>query len=238
MRPSHRFTESDYTMLWKLSSAYYAASSSACNPVAVRSELWTPGSRGAFSSMFYDCTDPESRGKEIMRRRIEKASEDITRHLGIHDSLENAFFDFEEALNVNHRTRATDAGHRVYDCFENYYLLILQHLVRCMSAGVEPFLLPPTCVAGHYFMIPENTFIRSQEFNPLVSVEKFGEEISEGRRLLGEFLTRTDPLAGVKLADLPDSGEGIIDTSLRGRLALTRELLTRAGYTNPGGFIP
>lgn len=231
MRTRHRFTEADYTMLWKLSSAYYAASSSACNPVAVRSELWTPGSRGAFSYMFYDCTDPASHGKEIMRGRIEKASEDITQHLGIHDSLEKAFFDVEEALNANNRVRATDAGHRVYDGFEAYNTLILKHNVHCTDTEIEPFLLPPACVTGHYFMIPGTPFIRPQAFNPEFSAEGFVDEVGEGRVLLQEFVTRTDPLVGVKLADLPDSGEGITGCSLRGRLALTRELLKRASYS-------
>ena len=45
-----------------------------------------------------------------------------------------------------------------------------------------------------------------------------------------EFSANYSPLPSVQIIDSTDTGDGINDTSLRGRIELTRELLKRVGY--------
>lgn len=64
-------------------------------------------------------------------------------------------------------------------------------------------------------------------------MEGIAKELNDMREFIPRFSIKDTPLQGIKLGNIGDSGEGISDTSLRGRLELTRELLARVGYLVP-----
>ena len=68
--------------------------------------------------MFYDCTDPEARGIEMMNQRIREGSEDIRAHFRIHEDLLDNFYSVDDALREGDREGIVKAGRLVFENLE------------------------------------------------------------------------------------------------------------------------
>ncbi len=217
----------DFNFLAKLSSLYTALTSSACDPVAVPSGLELVERVSVFSRVFYDCADDEDAALETMRERFGVAGEDIRSHFKMHSQARDRFYDIDEAINRNNRTDVVAATTSLIEAVGGYSSLVSQHVARL---GDSAFMYYPTCVPGHYFVVPGYRKIVEKSFNPEQSLDGISEELS----LLGDLVRGFEAMRGkilaVRLSEGEDSGEGISDTSLRGRLELTKELLKRAGF--------
>lgn len=232
MQTQSSLTEQDFDLFFRLSSAYHALTLSASDPVAMVSDLVQGAGRirnlihPAFARQFYDTMDDEEAAIAEMRRRI-VSGYDISRHLKIHDGIKESFYSIEEALNANNRGRIHGATLSLTNGIQEYTNLVAAH---AQKLGSEAFLSYPVCVPGHYFMVEGTSDIRENIFNPEGTRSGIMDEIDGIRSSLISFSHGTESLFGFKLTDLEDHGEGIFDTSLRGRIELTRELLRRVGY--------
>lgn len=220
--------EEGFDAFWKLASAYQAAIHSSCSPVVVPSDLYSgSGKAHAFSHMFWDCTLDENEGRQMMIERIRRAQEDIDRHLAIHQSLSQEFYNVNESVNNRSRPLLIRAVNNLKKLFSEYASLVLEHERKL---GENSFLEYPTCLEdypGHWFLMEGYDRARRCSFNPEQNYRGLEREIASldnAARFLvvsGEELPRKSPV------EMGDSGEGIMDTSLRGRLELTIELLRR-----------
>ncbi|MBS3086667.1 hypothetical protein J4422_03110 [Candidatus Pacearchaeota archaeon] len=222
-----RLIGAETEVIWKLSSAYEACTLSACDPVSV--PVGGTSRKGAFSHMFYDCTDPEKEGIEIMRQRIKDGRDDILAHLRIHDNLLSGFYSVDDALKTENRERIVEEGRRIFENLENYGKHVGEHSVRFAE---KAFLYYPTCLSGHYFVPKGAGVIMEKVFNPQQNEEGLKEEITNGIIALENFplFSLNDELRVLRMYEGYDSGEGSFGTSFRGRLELTRLLLERAGF--------
>lgn len=214
--------EGELEVLWRLSSAQEACIHSVCNPVAVPSGI----NSEIFASVFYDCTEPGEVGLGIMRERM-KFKGDIQKHLEIHEKILKNFYSLDEALNTNNRMGILETGELVYKNLEEYRKLVKNHTDILQRRA---FLSYPTCMPGHYFIPPRGgRLFRELSFNPNKNYEGLFDEIVEGLVALDDFPENGESFGDFKLSR-GDCGEGIMDSSLRGRLELTKELLKRVGF--------
>ncbi|HKZ34233.1 MAG TPA: hypothetical protein VJ142_03315 [Candidatus Nanoarchaeia archaeon] len=216
-------------LLWKLSSAYEACTLSACDPISVPSDIKLLAGRYFLSHMFYDCTDPEARGIEMMNQRIREGSEDIRAHFRIHEDLLDNFYSVDDALREGDREGIVKAGRLVFENLEIYGRLVGEHSERL---GERAFFHYPTCLPGHIFAPKGAGIIREKVFNPQQDAEGLREEIKNGIAL-AHFTLPLGPdeaLRELSMYTGSDSGDGIFQTSFRGRLELTKVLLERAGF--------
>jgi hypothetical protein len=217
----------DFNLLAKLSALYTAMTSSACDPVAVPSGLEPVDKISAFSRIFYDCADDEDGALELMRERFRQAGSDIRIHYGLHAQARDRFYDADEAINRYDRSGVVLAARSLIDVVREYAGLVSQHVARL---GDSAFMYYPTCVPGHYFVVSGYRKIVEKSFNPEQSLDRISEELSLLGDLVRGFEAKRGKILAVRLSEGEDSGEGISDTSLRGRLELTEELLKRAGF--------
>ena len=212
------------TALWKLSSAYEACTFSVCSPVSIPTDDMSP-----FSHIFYDCTDPEKEGIEIMNQRIKEGKDDILSHLRIHDTLLKNFYSLDEALKTENRARIVEESKHVFENLENYGNLVGKHSERFQERA---FLHYPTCLSGHYFVDFYTRRVKQKVFNPQQNQFGFRVEITWGKEALANFplSSSLEKLKEIRMYEGHDSGEGTFETSFRVRLELTRLLLERAGF--------
>ncbi|MDO8460744.1 MAG: hypothetical protein Q7S74_06555 [Nanoarchaeota archaeon] len=219
----------DFKFFYKLSSLYEALTLSACDPVVVPSGI---GSKGlhVFSHMFYDCMEDEEEGFRIMEDRKRIAQEDIVNHFSFHEYAVKAFYSIDELANVNNREGVVNIARELAIQLEQYSGftgIITEHKTRLEK---KAFLNYPVCFRGHYFQVPWYTNLAEKSFNPTISESGVITEAIKTRYLGNQFLTVQGPIPKITISEGKDSGEGLIDTSLRGRLELTKELLRRAGF--------
>ena len=203
----------DFDLLFKLSSLREALCISVCDPIVFPSGIEGSG-RGEFSHMFYDAVEDEGRALDLMQERIKTSSRDIFRHLDIYKELRDSFYSIDEALNISHR-RLVDA--------------------HMEGLGEDAFLDYPACLSGDYFMIQgvKHSVALSKIFNLSQDREGFLEELELGRAIVESFSHKQRALPSLSISDALDSGDGVHDTSLRGRLEVTKLLLRRAGMNVP-----
>jgi hypothetical protein len=183
--------ETETETLWRLSSAYEACTLSACDPVSVPTDIKALPGKHVFSHMFYDCTDPEERGVEIMNQRLREGGDDIQAHLKIHDALLSNFYSVDEALKEEDRRRVVEAGRNIFENIEAYGKLVEGHSVRL---GERAFLSYPVCLPGHFFAPRGTGVIMEKVFNPDQDLGGLTKEIAEGT---------------LALENLPLHGEGL-----------------------------
>lgn len=220
----------DFNFLWKLSSAYHAVASSACDPVVVPSGLGLAGDRrNRFHDIYYDDADDEEGALKVMQRRLEIAPVDIREHLQIHDSLRYFFYSVQEGWDAGSRDRAVSNAGKLYAALRGYGDLVERHREQTRD---DAFLRYPVCVEGHYFFIPNSQTreIPMNEFNNAGTKRGFLNELGIAQTLIEQFSQGNLPLFQVKLAHLVGPGEGVRDGSISGGLERTRELLRRAGF--------
>ncbi len=222
-----KVTEKDFELFYRLNSMYNALTISTTSPVVIPSGISPPGKISAFSHVFYDAAENEDKALEIMRKRIKLNSGDIAKHLDLHKLMLKLFYDIEESANTSNRNSVSDAVSKLCTCVRDYTRLVAVHLHRPKE---EAFLSYPTCIPGHYFVVPSFSIIRELSFNPNQNIHGVIREITDLEELLIDFEIQAEKISIVKVSDALDTGEGISDTSLRGRLELTIELLKRAGY--------
>jgi len=218
----------DFELFFRLSSLYEALAISATDPVVLKAGLGdcledAPG-------MFYDCYGDTEGANTIMGRRIEIASEDIRQHYKAHKSFLENFYSIDESINTGNRGRATDATLSLCDNVLNYLPIMRAHELRFLE---DSFLHAPMCPPGHYFQIPDSgrLEIPQLDFNyPAQTDYVAGVYLNIIKKLAPVFRINPDNMPYVRVATQPDSGEGIIDTSLRGRLELNKELLRRVDF--------
>ena len=218
----------NFDAFWKLSSVYHALTNSVCSPVIVPSELYEgEGRTHAFSHVFWDCAEDEDDAKGLMVARLGRGREDIDIIIKTHESLSDEFYNIFESLNTNNRTLVIRAVANIGQLLKDYGELVKKHNTRL---GENSFLEYPTCIEGHMFLLRgyrkarECFFNNEQDYNGLqIEIETMNNVL----RLLAssdEELPRENLL---RLMNTEDTGEGIMDTSLRGRIELTKELLKR-----------
>ena len=219
-----RFSEKE--PLCRLSSIYEACTLSASDPVSVPSDIDLAG-RHTYSHMFYDCIDSGNRGVETMNQRIREAGDDIQTHLKIHDALLGNFYSVDEALRTSDRERIVEAGRFVFGNLEKYGRLVGEHSNRL---GERAFLNYPTCLPGHFFAPRGTGVIMEKDFNPEQNEDGLRRDIESGLLVLENFPLKGNGFGETRMYSGYDSGKGILATSLRGRLELTKSLLERAGF--------
>lgn len=222
-----KVSPTDFKFLWRLSSLYEALTISAVDPVVLLKGIGNePG------GMFYDCyedtCEDTKKAIAVMEQRVARASDDIRQHYQAHQLFLRCFYDIDELMNTQNRKRVGEVTNDLCAHVSDYLSLVEQHELRLEE---DSFLYPPTCFPGHYFQIPNSgiRIIPQLKFNPART--GFQGEIYLGKikNLVPDFSKGKGRLPPIKVATQEDSGEGILDTSLRGRIELNKELLIRIG---------
>lgn len=216
-------SEKDFELLWKLASINNALTLAVTDPVVVQE----PG----FPDMFYDCTEEEDRGLLIVQKRIEECSDDIHKHLGAHRAMLSVFYDFDESLNRNDRfavcANAADLSQHLIRCAD----IVSNHISRSHDSFLNYLSADPTNMFTVPLIKESGGEIRYFDFNAQRSYGGIIYEMRDFRKRVVDFRAESGTLFSVPFGN-HDTGKGINDTSYRGRLALTEELLRHAGYSD------
>jgi len=149
----------------------------------------------------------------------------------LHEKILKGFYDIDEGLNTRNRERVADAAQYLTTDVLQYGALVSAHKAWAVAiSGRVDFLDYPTCVPGHYFILPHCSEVRVKSFNSEQTLEGVGEGFTAIVKLSNDFRIGSAELPDIKISEDKDTGEGIFDTSLRGRLELNKELLRRAGF--------
>ncbi len=218
-------SEVDSEFLWRLSSLYESLTQSAVDPVVLRTSLG-----GAFGAIYYDAHDDDEVAFSIMKSRIELAENDIRKHHKAHKSFLECFYDIDECINTSNRERIGDSANKLCDLVLGYLNLVEQHELKLRE---ESFLHPPTCLPGHYFQILGSVMGRALEleFNPQRTKVVAEAYLNEIKGSIVDFVINHNGIYPTKIESQIDTGEGITDNSLRGRIELNKELLSRIGFS-------
>ncbi len=94
---------------------YHALATQVTDPVCVDS-----GFDGdcRFEKMYYDCTDDEKEGRNIMARRIKYSSDTIKKFLEQHQAINDIFASIEEAANVQSVGRVEEHTNALIDKYK------------------------------------------------------------------------------------------------------------------------
>ncbi|MDP2924741.1 MAG: hypothetical protein Q8N99_00045 [Nanoarchaeota archaeon] len=217
--------ESDVEVLWRLSGIYEALTHSAVSPVVICEYP----EEAVLGGKYYDAWDDKEKALEIMKRRIELASEDIREHHSYHGLFLEHLISIDASIGNNDRQAIGNSANELCETVSVYMDFVEEHRKRLVD---NAFLYYPNCPCGHYFHIQSYSMEpRELFFNPAAS-KFFGNiHLRKIKRLLHDFIIRQENLPlGAKVASQTDSGEGIMDTSLRGRIALNQELLKRIDF--------
>jgi len=220
-------SENDFNVLWRISSLYEALTLSALDPIVLHHGLEDENEP---EGMYYDCYENETKALTIMRKRISNASNDLKRHQEIHKACLNYFYTIDESINTSNRQIVSNAANNLCEQVLEYLTLVQEHQI--IQKG-ESFLYYPSCPAGHYFYIPNSDMRITHQlrFNPLRSMKGAEKDIRKIKDGIQDFSLNTKRVHPMKISSQSDSGEGIIDTSLRARIELNQELLKRAGFS-------
>lgn len=219
-----RVTKTDFKFLWGLSSLYEALTHSAVDSVV----LYKP-EMGELGGIYYDAYDNQTKAIEIMKNRILFGKNDIMNNQKFHESFLNKFYDIDEFINTNNRTKVGDVADLLCNDVNDYLNFVYQHH---LILGNNYFLHYPSCPPGHYFQIPNSgiRIIPKLEFNPK-KTKKGGEiYLAKIKRVIPDFKLGKNKIPLMKVATQEDTGEGIMDSSLRGRIELNNELIRRVGF--------
>ena len=149
-----------------------------------------------------------------MKNRILSGKVDIMCHQKFHEFFLNSFYDIDEFINTNKRTEVVDIASLLCRRVMTYLEFVEQNHLRL---GNNYFLDYPGCTPGNYFQIPNssNKIIPQLEFNP--SKTKKGGEIylEKINRVISDFKLGKNKIPSVRVASQEDTGEGIMDSSLR-----------------------
>lgn len=223
--------EDYYTFLNKIVSSYHAISLSVTSPVIVpfevREEVRLPNDKlSVFSQVFYD-VENEDENMKIMERRIERGGEYIRQHIGSHEQMKKCFNRISlDILMGNRKKLFKDVGLLTMEMF-GYGELVESH--NDFFKG-ESFLYYPTCLEGHFFYMPGFRLLESCIFNPTQTHESFIEDVESLNFLVKEIAFDRNHFPELEIPELKEGEGSMIESSLVGKLNLTKELLNRAGY--------
>lgn len=226
-------SEIDLNFLIKLSSLYEALTHSAIDPVTIN-HTESFGESHITLKMFYDSyRNAEVKDLEIaegiMRKRIFSARNDIQEHHNYHSEFLRLFYDIDEKINTNNRNKVAEIAIELSDKTKEYICKIVdEHISRL---GEEYFLSYPSCNKESSFHIPNTNKVANLIFNQKETYFGAKKELNEIIRLSQDFSISNKKIPINKIATQNDLGEGIIDTSLRGRHELNIELLRRMGFS-------
>lgn len=242
----------DLNFLNKLSSLYEALTRSAVDPVVIDYIFETenpnlfvmdpnitdyvtnfPISKKICMSMFYDAYDQDApedleTAEKIMKDRISASKEEIILHHKYHAEFLKLFYDIDENINTNNRINVANISIDLANEVKDYlHKVVKKHNSRFKN---EAFLSYPSCYRRYGFFIEKSNKIGDLIFNK--NSNHFGAEKDLNRiiELSGPFLLINKKIPINKVATQEDLGEGIIDTSLRGRHELNIELMKRIGF--------
>jgi len=223
-------SESDFDFLRRLSSLYDALTYSATDPVVII-DVAEVGKFRIPIGMFYDVygdgyNDDLAIAEEIMRRRIATASDDIKKHHKYHKNFVRLFYDVDEALNVKRMNQFASKTRELCDLVGEYVKdIVIPHKE---SLKDDSFLGYPSCFAGYAFNI--SRLLGHLVFNNDQTFEGVEEDLLFIDGYINSFNINKYPSLDIKIATQHDSGEGLMDSSLRGRHELNKELLKRIGF--------
>lgn len=226
-------SEIDSNFLVKLSSLYEALTLSAVDPVAI---THTDNFRGSEIStkMFYDVYGNAEVGdlefaESLMRKRIFSARNDIKKHHEYHSKFLRLFYDIDESINTNNRNKISETAIELSDKVKEYIFKIVDNHISKFRRN--SFLSYPSCYRKHSFLIPNSNIITDLIFNPKETHFGAEKELNKIIKLSYDFRISDKKIPVEKIATQYDSGEGILDASLRGRHELNIELLRRIGFS-------
>lgn len=217
-------SKTDFKFLWKLSSLYEALTHSAVDPIVLnKSEIKD------FGGIYYDACDDQTKAIKIMKNRILSGKLDIMCHQKFHELFLNSFYDIDESINTNKRTKVANIASLLCVNVITYLEFVEQNHLRL---GNDYFLYYPSCPPGDYFQIPNlsNRIIPQLEFNPSKTKKGGRIDLTKINMIISDFKLGKDKIPSVRVASQEDTGEGIMDSSLRGRIELNNELLRRVSF--------
>ena len=224
--------ETDFKFLRKLASLYEALTYSAIDPVVIKN-ITEIGENKIEMGMFYDAFGEASfedleTANSIMMKRIERASNDIKKHDDYHKEFLRLFYDIDEFVNRNDRNKVAEASRNLCQRVKYYVCKIVEpHISRLQENN---FLYPPSCIRDYAFYIPNAKLVGSLVFNRQQTI--YGAEVYLNKIIMlsQNFSEIKEKIPIDKIATQCDLSEGIMDTSLRGRYELNKELLRRIGF--------
>jgi len=226
-----KLEQGDYEFFHKLASTNNALTLSVSDPIVI-TEYIPFQNQLIGRDIFYDCYEDEDEEKAegIMRRRLETAREDIDAHIRLHKRMLDIFYSIDESMNARNRGKVAGLATNLCDELINYSGLVEKHIARL---GGLAFLNYPYAQGGRFFTSARmgneggRSILAYLSFNSNKTKDGLAEEVQNLREIAPEFNIRSDPIQRIQLGD-HDTGEGTMDTSYRGRLELTKELLKRA----------
>lgn len=219
-------TDTDFEFLAKVSALQHALIVSSTCPVTVWKGEEGGIGRGYLLAMYYDCTEDEKKGLQVMEKRIRAAREDILGHFRLHKSALEGFLDMDGAIITNDRTSFADSCNMVCEKVKEYAELIERHETRLRGGR---FLRYPSCPPGHYFHIWHGNRVKELRFNPNETHSGTLTNLDSIQRELTDFKIRQEKLPYISMPFAPDEGAGLYNSSFRQNLSTTQLLLKRAG---------
>ncbi len=216
-------SDTDYDLLFRLSSVYHAVTLSVTAPVVLPSEHKGSEEISVFSHQYYDTFENERYALETMKKRIRLGFHDIGNHLSLHEEMCKCFFTIDESLNSNKRDNFLTATNFLIAHLKNYGQIITTHRDRMRD---ESFLFYPACLPGHYFYCGGHACVPENEFNSEQNARGFYKDLIGTTRSIALSSSSHDPLRGIILASQQNSET----TSLAGRIETTKEMLKGVGY--------
>ncbi len=214
--------------VYRLASLEQALITAVTAPVVLRSEGHSPGKIGPFSHLFYDCADNEQQAVDIMFGRINSASQNIQEHMIFFGQFIDGLARIQKAFNRNDRRRVSEEGSALVSQLRAYITLVDSHKKRL---DWRAFLVQPTCLSGHYFLLPGRKLILPVlRFNPEQTTEGARRDTGKLEEALHDCGEHYGPLPVLDEARTYNLfRQGPDTTSLTHYYRLTRELLTRIG---------
>ena len=222
-------SETDFDFLRRLSSLYQALCISATNPIVIDVGEMEDKVVGMFYDAYGDGDIEDLKiAEEIMRKRIEIAGYDIKKHHKYHSEFLKSFYSVDEYINTNNRMDVAETSRDLCGIVKDYVLnLIDPHTERF---GEDAFLHYPFCEDRFSFYIPGTKVVGDLVFNLNATSSGAENYLRRIIRRSKDFELLEEKIPIDKIATSEDMGEGIMDTSLRGRHELNKELLKRIGF--------
>jgi len=228
-----RLTESDFNLFSKLVSTYYGIHHSCTAPVVMPSRLYHGKPISTFSYIYFDCAESkneELKALSMMERRIELGSEDIEKHLNLMDNFVEGFGKIKTSAFSGNRTEVADKTDNLIENLTEYVSLIDNHSKKL---GENSFLYYPVSIPGHFVHFVGSPYIGNVSFNLSQNCMGANEEINELTSLVSKFRDNKDRIK-TYIHEFEFANDDRLDSSLRGVLATTKQLLSKVGFDYKG----
>lgn len=241
-----KITSEEFEFLRRTTSLYEALCLSSTDPVTIVNRIETRNGTFQNQPMIYNCYGDGSNsdleiGEEIMKKRIKGIGDhDIIRHNNYHLKFLGFFEELDKTIDINDRINFSSITRELCDSVREYMIKVVKPHKNWFTEKRYPypegsFLDYPYFLSDYSFQIINDDRIGSLRFNHKYNLSCANNDLSKIVQL-SESFTRSGSNIPIKKFLNYYEGVDLMDTSLRGRYDLNKELLKRIKFNleNPG----